>query len=199
MPCVKRREFITLLGGAVATWPLAAGAEQRERVRRIGFLSVSPRATVSRVYAGLVQGMHELGYVEGKDFVTEWRSGEGAYERLPDLAAEFVRLKVDVIVTGVAGALRVLQQATATIPIVAAYSTDPVGNGLVASLAHPGATPDWFSSSDDTSPKQLELLITVAPGTSRVGFSAIRIVQPILPFLTVHRTPAGRSIFPSSR
>src|SRR6516165_5020820 len=68
-----------------------------------------------------------------------------------------------------AGALPVLQQATATIPMVAAYSTDPVGNGLVASLAHPGATPDWFSSSDDTSPKQLELLITVAPGTSRVG------------------------------
>ena len=70
MPCVKRREFITLLGGAVATWPLAAGAEQRERVRRIGFLSVSPRATVSRVYAGFLQGMHELGYVEGEDFVT---------------------------------------------------------------------------------------------------------------------------------
>ena len=169
-------------------------------MRRIGFLSVSPRATVSRVYAGLVQGMHELGYVEGKDFVTERRSGEGAYERLPDLAAEFVRLKVDVIVTGVAGALRVLQQATATIPIVAAYSTDPVGNGLVASLAHPGGNiTGLVSSSDDTSPKQLELLITVAPGTSRVGFSAIRIVQPILPFLTVHRTPAGRSIFPLSR
>jgi len=88
-----------------------------------------------------------------------------------------------------AGALPVLQQATATIPMVAAYSTDPVGNGLVASLAHPGATPDWFSSSDDTSPKQLELLITVAPGT----FSrwASRQAQPILPFLTVHRN-AGR-------
>jgi putative ABC transport system substrate-binding protein len=114
--------------------------------------------------------MHELGYVEGKDFVTEWRSGEGAYERLPDLAAEFVRLKVDVIVTGVAGALRVLQQATATIPIVAAYSTDPVGNGLVASLAHPGRNiTGLVGSSDDTSPKQLELLVTVVPGTSRVG------------------------------
>ena len=79
-------------------------------------------------------------------------------------------MKVDVIVTGVAGALRVLQQATATIPIVAAYSTDPVGNGLVASLAHPGGNiTGLVSSSDDTSPKQLELLITVVPGTSRVG------------------------------
>ena len=82
--------------------------------------------------------MRELGYVEGKDFVIEWRSAEGQYGRLSDVAAELVRLNVDVIVTGVTAGIRPLQQATTTIPIVMAYSTDPVGNGFVASLARPG-------------------------------------------------------------
>src|SRR5215831_1484019 len=138
MSDMRRREFITLIGGAAVAWPLAARAQQTGKVWRIGFPIIVSREAFSRIYAGFQQGMHELGYVEGKDFVTEWRSGEGAYERLPDLAAELARLKVDVIITGVAGALRVLQQATATMPIVAAYSTNPVGSGLVASLAHPG-------------------------------------------------------------
>jgi putative ABC transport system substrate-binding protein len=114
--------------------------------------------------------MRELGYVEGKDFVIEWRSAEGQYGRLSDVAAELVRLNVDVIVTGVTAGIRPLQQATTTIPIVMAYSTDPVGNGFVASLARPrGNTTGLAGSSDDSSPKQLELLATLVPNVSRIG------------------------------
>jgi putative ABC transport system substrate-binding protein len=114
--------------------------------------------------------MRELGYVEGKDFIIEWRSVEGRYERFPELAAELVRLKVDVFVTGVTAALPALKQTTSTIPIVMAYSTDPVGNGLVASLVHPnGNITGLAGSSDDTSPKRLELLATIVSNVSRIG------------------------------
>ena len=170
---MKRREFITLLGVAVAAWPLAARAQQPGTFRRIGFLYGSIPLTqlasedLSRAF---IQGMLELGYLEGKDFVVEWRSAAGQYERLADLAAELARLKVDVIVTGSAAAVRPAQQATTTIPIVMAYSTDPVGNGFVASLARPGGnTTGLAGSSDDSAPKQLELLTTVMPRLSRVA------------------------------
>jgi putative ABC transport system substrate-binding protein len=170
---MKRREFITLLGGAAAAWPLAARAQQPGTFRRIGFLYGSIPLTqlgtedLSRAF---IQGMLELGYLEGKDFVVEWRSAAGQYERLADLAAELARLKVDVIVTGSAAAVRPAQQATTTIPIVMAYSTDPVGNGFVASLARPGGnTTGLAGSSDDSAPKQLELLTTVMPRLSRVA------------------------------
>ena len=170
---MKRREFITLLGVAVAAWPLAARAQQPGTFRRIGFLYGSIPLTqlasedLSRAF---IQGMLELGYLEGKDFVVEWRSAAGQYGRLADLAAELARLKVDVIVTGSAAAVRPAQQATTTIPIVMAYSTDPVGNGFVASLARPGGnTTGLAGSSDDSAPKQLELLTTVMPRLSRVA------------------------------
>src|SRR6516165_9710116 len=164
-----RREFIALGGGAAA-WPLAAKAQQAGKVWRIGFLSAVSRESGSRSYAALQQGMRELGYVEGKDFVIEWRSVEGKYERFPDIVGELVRLKVDVIVTGVTAALPVLRRATVAIPIVMAYSTDPVGNGIVASLVHPGGNITGLAgSSDDSSPKQLELLTTVVPNVSRIG------------------------------
>jgi putative ABC transport system substrate-binding protein len=130
--CIGRREFITLLGGAAIAWPVAARAQQREQMRRIGFLfSVIPPAHFGSDGGGrgFTQGMRELGYLEGKDFVVEWRSAEGHYERLPDFAAELVRMKVDVIVTGSSPAVRPAQQATTTIPIVMGYSTDPVRNG----------------------------------------------------------------------
>jgi putative ABC transport system substrate-binding protein len=170
MSGMRRREFITLLGGATASWPLAARAQQTGKVWRIGVPIVVSRETFSRVFAGFQQGMRELGYVEGKDFVVEWRSAEGRYERLPDVAAELVRLKVDIIVTGLSPSIRPLQQATSTIPIVMAYATDPVGNGFVASLAHPGGnTTGLAGSSDDTSPKQLELLAAIVTNPSRIG------------------------------
>ena len=170
---MKRREFITFFGGAAVAWPFEARAQQLERMRRIGFLYGSIPLTqlgsedLSRAF---IQGMLELGYLEGKDFVVEWRSAAGQYERLADLAAELARLKVDVIVTGSAAAVRPAQQATTTIPIVMAYSTDPVGNGFVASLARPGGnTTGLAGSSDDSAPKQLELLTTVMPRLSRVA------------------------------
>ena len=167
---MTRREFIALLGGAAAAWPLAARAQQASKVWRIGFLSAVSRESSFRSYAALQQGMRELGYVEGKDFVIEWRSVEGKYERFPEIVGELVRLKLDVIVTGVTAALPALQRATSTIPIVMAYSTDPVGNGLVASLVHPGGNITGLAgSSDDSSPKQLELLATIVPNVSRVG------------------------------
>jgi putative ABC transport system substrate-binding protein len=167
---VRRREFITLLSGAAAAWPLAARAQQPGKVWRIGFLSAVSRESSFRSYAALQQGMRQLGYVEGKDFVIEWRSVEGKYERFPEVVGELVRLKLDVIVTGVTAALPALQRATSTIPIVMAYSTDPVGNGLVASLVHPGGNITGLAgSSDDSSPKQLELLATIVPNVSQVG------------------------------
>jgi putative tryptophan/tyrosine transport system substrate-binding protein len=103
---IKRREFITLIGGAVVGWPVAARAQQAGPLRRIGFLfgAIPPDHFGSG--RGFTQGMGELGYLEGKDFVVEWRSAEGRYERLPDLAAELVRMNVDVIVTGSSPAVR---------------------------------------------------------------------------------------------
>jgi len=168
---IGRRKFVaTLLGGAAATLQLAARAQQPGKTWRIGFLLSAPRSPTPGFYAAFVQGMRELGYVEGKDFIIEWRSVEGRYERFPELAAELVRLKVDVFVTGVTAALPALKQATSTIPIVMAYSTDPVGNGLVASLVHPGGNITGLTgSSDDSSPKQLELLATIVPNVSRIG------------------------------
>jgi putative ABC transport system substrate-binding protein len=140
---MKRREFITVLGGAVA-WPLAASAQQAGKVWRIAYLAGVSRSAASGSYAAFVEGMRELGYIEGKDFVIEWRSVEGRYERFPEMAAELVRLKVDIFVTGVTAALPALQRATTTIPIVMAYSTDPVGNGLVRAWCIPAATsPGW--------------------------------------------------------
>jgi putative tryptophan/tyrosine transport system substrate-binding protein len=168
---MRRRELLGLLGSTVAAWPLAAHAQQAGKVWRIGFLTAVSRETYSRLYAGFQQGMRELGYVEGKDFVSEWRSAEGKYERFPEIAAELVRLNVDVIVSGVTAALPTLKRETTSIPIVMAYSTDPVGNGFAASLVRPGGNMTGLaSSSDDSSPKQLEPLAVVAPNVSRIGF-----------------------------
>jgi len=163
---VQRRAFIC----GLALWPIVARAQQSPKLWRIGFLSAVSRESGSRSYAALQQGMQELGYVERKDFVIEWRSVEGEYERFPEIVLELVRSKPDVIVTGVTAALPALLRATTTIPIVMAYSTDPVGNGLVASLVRPGGNITGLAgSSDDSSPKQLELLTTIVPNVSRIG------------------------------
>jgi putative ABC transport system substrate-binding protein len=166
---MKRRDFIALMGGAAAL-PVAAHAQQSGKEWRIGYLSGVSRSAASDAYAAFVQGMGELGYVEGKDFVIEWRSVEGKYERIPEIATELVELKVDVIVTALIAALPTLKRTITAIPIVMANSTDPVGNGLVMSLARPGGNMTGLtSSSDDSAPKQLELLATVVPNISRIG------------------------------
>jgi hypothetical protein len=127
---MRRREFITLLGGAAAAWPLAARAQQAGKVWRIGLLSGASRETFSGLYAGFQQGMRELGYVEGKDFVGETRFADGNYQRLPDLAAELVGLKVDIIVTGLTAGIRTLQQATSTFP--SSWLTPPIRSATVS-------------------------------------------------------------------
>ncbi len=167
---MMRREFISLVCGATITWPLAAFAQQAAKVWHIGILAGAPREANSRNYASFVEGMHELGYVENKDFVIEWRTANEQYERFPELARELIQLKVDVIVTAAGAAIRTLQDATPTIPIVWVYSTDPVGNRFVASLARPGGNITGLAaSSNDTAPKQLELLSKIAPSASRLG------------------------------
>jgi putative ABC transport system substrate-binding protein len=166
---MKRRAFIAGLGSAAA-WPVLARGQQGGKVRRIGLLSGASREGASNNFDAFLQGMRELGYVEGRDFIADLRFADGNYERLPELAADLVRLEPDVIVTGTTAAIRTLQRATTTIPIVLAYSTDPVGNGLVASLARPGGNITGVSgSSEDTSPKQLELVASVVPDVSRIG------------------------------
>ena len=150
---MKRRTFIAGLGSAAA-WPLAARAQQTGKVWRIGFLAAGQRPVSfdeAGQYGGFPQGMRELGHVEGKDFVIEWRFAEGRSELFPSLAAELVRAQVDIVVAGTSASVRLVQQASSTMPIVMAMSTDPVGDGLVASLARPGGNVTGLATSaDDT-------------------------------------------------
>jgi putative ABC transport system substrate-binding protein len=169
---MRRRDFIALVGGTAAAWPLAARSRQDERVRRIGFLGggARPISLESSIFGGLLQGLRELDYVEGRDFVIEWRFAEGRSEIIPALAAELVRSNVDVIVLATSMAVRPTQQLTHTIPIIMGISYDPVGNGFIDSLARPGGnTTGLASSAQDTAPKQLELLRAVVPSLTRVG------------------------------
>jgi putative tryptophan/tyrosine transport system substrate-binding protein len=164
---MRRRDFITLIGAAAA-WPHAARAQPE--VWKVGFLGAVSRQIFDPLYAAFIKGMRELGHIEGNDFIVEWRSAEGQYERFPELIAELVGLKVDVIITAVSSAFRALQRATDTIPIVMLALTDPVGSGFVASLKHPGGNITGLASSfDDTTPKQVELLSMVVPKMARIG------------------------------
>jgi putative tryptophan/tyrosine transport system substrate-binding protein len=164
----SRREFITLLGGA-ATWPLAANAQQP---MTIGFLGASTPLAWSRWSAAFVQRLRELGWVEGRTVAIEYRWAEGRSERYAEIAAEFVRLKVDVILT-VGGAAVAAQQATSVIPIVFAIAIDPVETGLVASLGRPGGNVTGLSmQATDLAGKRLELLREVLPGLQRLAILA---------------------------
>src|SRR5262249_15256186 len=133
---MRRREFITLIVGATATWPIRTSAQQTGRLPTIGFLGASASAFAPSA-AAFATRLLELGWVEGRTIVIEYRWSEGRAERNAEIAAEFVRLKVDVILT-VGSAVPIVKQATTVIPIVFAVAIDPVGSGLVASLAKPG-------------------------------------------------------------
>jgi putative tryptophan/tyrosine transport system substrate-binding protein len=148
----------------------SAEAQQPTKVPRIGFLiGSSPSANAARIEA-FRQGLRELGYVEGKNIFIEWRSVEGKFDRLPALAAELVRLKVDVIVTSGPATTLPAKAATKTIPIVMGFDNDPVGNGFVASLARPGGNITGLSNlAPEISGKQLELLKEIVPRLSRVA------------------------------
>ncbi|HXV80278.1 MAG TPA: ABC transporter substrate-binding protein [Candidatus Binatia bacterium] len=147
-----------------------ATAQQAEKVSRIGFLSGSTPSSMKARTEAFRQGLRDLGYVEGKNILIEWRFGEGKRDRLPVLATELVHLKVDVIVTAGPLVTRSVKQATSTIPIVMAQDPDPVGNGFVASLARPGGNITGLSRfAPELTGKQLELLKEIVPKLSRVA------------------------------
>jgi putative tryptophan/tyrosine transport system substrate-binding protein len=166
-----RREFVALLGGAAAAWPVAARAQQSSKAATIGFLGAgSGSDSVWKDWtAAFVQRLRELGWVEGRTVNIEYRWGEGRAERYADLAAELVRLQVDVIVTSGSAAVAV-KRATSVIPIVFATANEPIGSGLVASLARPGGNATGMSMQQtDLAGKRLELLREVVPGLRRLG------------------------------
>src|SRR5215475_11631307 len=134
----RRRDFITLLGSAAAAWPLAARAQQPGKLPTIGFLGANTRLVDSQRLAAFVERLRELGWIENRTVTIEYRWGEGRDERFAQIAAEFVRRGVDVIVTGATAPVIAVKQATSTIPIVFGVAGDPVATGLVASLAKPG-------------------------------------------------------------
>ena len=147
-----------------------ADAQQPKKLPRIGFLSAASSSAISARVEAFRQGLRELGYADGKNILIEWRFAEGKSDRLPSLAAELVRLKVDVIVAEAPTSTRSAKQATVTIPIVMMFDDDPVGSGFVASLARPGGNITGLSTlSPEISGKQLELLKEIVPKLSRVG------------------------------
>jgi putative ABC transport system substrate-binding protein len=169
---MKRREFITLLGGAAA-WPVAARALQPGKLPTIGFLGATTPAAQSQLTAAFVQRLRELGWVGGRTVAIEYRWGEGRSERFAEFAAEFVRMKVDVILTHNTPPVLAAKQATSVIPIVFATAADPVGTGVVASLAHPGSNVTGLSSqTPDVAGKRIELLRDVVRGLRRFAILA---------------------------
>ena len=168
---MQRREFTTLLGGAAA-WPLAAQAQQPAKLPTIGFLGASSASAQSEWTAALVRRLSELGWIEGRTVAIEYRWAEGRNERFAEIAAEFVVLKVDVIVTD-GGAAVAAKKVTSAIPIVFAVSADPLGTGLVASLARPGGNVTGSTvQAPDLAGKRLELLREVVPRFRRLAILA---------------------------
>ena len=168
---MQRREFITLFGGAAATWPLAARGQQAGRVYRVGYLTIASRKQQLHLIKAFEEGLRSLGYRVGKNVVIEYRFADGEMERVPALAADLVRLGVDLIVTGANPNTVAAMKATTTIPIVMTNSVDPVGTGLAASLARPGGNVTGFAqdTGGEIYGKRLELLKETVPNLSRVG------------------------------
>ena len=172
MPEIKRREFITLLSGAAVAWPLAAGGQQPERMRRIGVLMnlASDDAEGQARLAAFHQGLQQLGWSVGRNVQIDYRWGAGNADYIRKFAAELVALAPDVIVSTGSPSVAVLQQATRSVPIVFTAVVDPVGGGLVASLARPGGNATGFMLFEySTSGKWLELLKEIAPRVMRAA------------------------------
>jgi putative tryptophan/tyrosine transport system substrate-binding protein len=167
---MKRREFIALFSGAAAAWPLAARAQQREKIHTIGILSAGSFEPTGPVTTVLPDALRESGWIVGKNVAFEHRYAENRLERLPELAADLVRLNVDIILGVGTLAPLAAKQATTTIPIVMGAAGDPVGSGLVASLARPGGNVTGMSlMAPDLGGKRLELLKEVLPRLARVA------------------------------
>ena len=192
---MRRREFITLVGSVAATWPLVAGAQQAGRQARIGvpLAGLSPESKEAKQFR---LGLRDAGYSEGRDVVIEWRSAKGDYDRLPKLVADLVQSKVDVIVQDSTVGTEVTKRATSTIPIVMALVLDPIGSGLVESLAHPGGNVTGLSMmATELYPKRMQLLKEVKPQLTRVAVlwnsdhpfhvRAVEELKPIAPSLSI--------------
>jgi ABC-type uncharacterized transport system substrate-binding protein len=176
---MRRRELITLLGGAAAGWPLAVRAQQAAKPYRIGYLALLPGEDKVLVKP-LLQRLQELGYAEGRSLIFDYRSAEGRAERLPELAAELVRANLDVLVAGF-GTLtaQASRAATATIPVVFVSVGDPLGAGVVASLNRPGANVTGLSSqASEIGSKRLQIVDELAPGKRMVA----TLLNPDAPF-----------------
>jgi putative ABC transport system substrate-binding protein len=190
---IGRRELLAALGGAAATWPLAARAQQAARVPTIGLLGGSTPSAMSQWVAAFIQRLRDLGWIEGHNMKVEYRWAEGRSERFTEIAAEFVQLKVDVIVTTATAAALAAKQATSIIPIVFTTLADPVGNGLVTSLARPGGNVTGVSSMHpDLTGKKIELLREVVP--DRAGWrSWLLLAAPMLcwRWASFRRSPKG--------
>jgi putative ABC transport system substrate-binding protein len=166
---MRRREVISLLGGAALAWPLAARAQEPGRIRRIGILR--PGALADASLDAFLQALRALGYIENQNIVVEARSAEGKVDRLPALARELVDLKVDVVVAEHSSAIQAAKQESRTIPIVMAASADPIGAGFVASLARPGGNITGLSRvAPEAEEKRLELLKQTLPKAGQVAF-----------------------------
>ena len=201
---MRRREFITLLGGAAAAWPLTARAQQRERMRRIGVLmsAVEGDPIGLEYVTAFAQALAELGWSVGRNVRIEYRWGAGDLDRFRRYAAELVALSPDVVLASAGSIVGALQQASRTVPIVFVTTIDPVGGGWVESLSRPGTNATGFASFEfSMSGKWLELLKEIAPGVKRVavvrdpsvpaGSGGLAAIQTVAPSLGVELTPVG--------
>jgi putative ABC transport system substrate-binding protein len=167
---LRRRKFLTLLGGAATAWPFAARAQQMANLPAVGFLGAGSPATADVWLSAFMSRLRELGWIEGRNINIDVRWAEGRNDRSAEIAAEFVRLKVDVIVTYSSEHTQIAKQATSTIPIVFALAADPVGSGLVANLARPGGNVTGLSAQNvDLTGKRFELLREIVPSLRRLA------------------------------
>jgi ABC-type uncharacterized transport system substrate-binding protein len=170
---LRRRQVLTLFGGAAVLWPRAASAQQTGKLPIVGYMGATTPSAQSQWTAAFIQRLRELGWIEGRTIAVEYRWTEGRTERAAEIAAEFVQRKVDVIVTSGTGMVLAAKQATSVIPIVFASTGDPVGTGLVTSLARPGGNVTGLSNQvPDLVGKRLELLREVVPGLGRMALMA---------------------------
>jgi putative tryptophan/tyrosine transport system substrate-binding protein len=170
---MRRRDFVALLGGAAAAWPLSARAQQPTKLRIIGYLGSSTALAQSQWVAAFLQRLRQLGWVEGRTIAMEYRWAEGRNDRFGEIAAEFVRLKVDVIVTSGTVPTLAAKRTTSDVPIIFAVASDPVGNALVASLARPGGNVTGLSiQQTDLAAKKLTLLRDTVPDLRRLAIMA---------------------------
>src|SRR5580704_11948471 len=167
---MKRRDFTALLIGGITIWPLCISAQQSRKIPRIGVLLPGTPESFSLRTKAFLDGLRELGYVEGRTVEIEWKWGNDQVDTLPGLASDLVGSKVDVIVTGGTAAAKALKEATRTIPIVMAIVADPTAAGLVDNLAHPGGNATGFSIiAPELGTKRLELLKEIVPNLSSVA------------------------------